>query len=172
MTRQVCPRVADCFASFVRVAHLRCASLHSFMRAFVILLLFSLAAFADTKLSNSSPGTFDTVAAMDEWAQSAFGGAIKEERTYKEHQLVVYFRSYTSGVATSEPYVFFKKDGKWICLLSTMMCRCEMTATIDGDFLILWRLDYPEGKAPSLKSPGEPIKTEYLRLNLKSLNAS
>ena len=84
------------------------------------------------------------------------------ELTYKKQKLVVYFRSYTSGVATSEPYVFVEKEGRWVRVLTGMMCRCEMEATIEGDALVLWRLDWPNKKKE---------KTEYLRFNLKTLDA-
>ena len=84
------------------------------------------------------------------------------ELTYKKQKLVVYFRCYTSGVTTSEPYVFVEKDGRWVRVLTTMMCRFGMEATIEGDALVLWRLEWPKGKKE---------KTEYLRFDLKTLNA-
>jgi len=83
------------------------------------------------------------------------------ELTYKKQKLVVYFRCYTSGVETSEPYVFVKRDGRWIRVLSAMVCRFAMEATIEGDSLVLWRLE-PHG--------GKVEKTEFLRFNLTNLD--
>ena len=84
------------------------------------------------------------------------------ELVYKKRKLVVYFRCYTSGVATSEPIVFVEKDGQWIQILSAMMCRCAMEATIGRDSLILWRLEWPKGVRQ---------KKEFLRFDLANLDA-
>jgi hypothetical protein len=138
------------------------------MRVFILLLLLSCAAYADTRTNtydsytNSSPKVFESAAEMHKWAMSTFGGAGVTELTYKKQKLVVYFRCYTSGVATSEPYVFVEKDGRWVRVLTAMMCRCEMEATIEGDALVLWRLDWPKGKKE---------KTEYLKFDLRNLDA-
>jgi len=131
------------------------------MRIFILSLFLCCAACGDT-VTNTSPTTFATAADMHKWAMSTWGGAGKTELTYKKHKLVVYFRSYTSGIATSEPFVFVERGGRWVRVLTAMMCRCEMEATIEGDALVLWRLDWPNKKKE---------KTEYLRFNLKELSS-
>ncbi len=137
------------------------------MRAFILLLLLGLTVYADTdtnrydSYTNSSPRVFESITELHKWAGSTWGGAYRTELTYGKQKLVVIFRCYTSGVATSEPYVFVEKDGRWVRVLTAMMCHCEMAATIEGDSLVLWRLDWPKGKIE---------KTEYLRFNLKNLN--
>src|SRR6266540_1466969 len=98
------------------------------MRIVILSLLLCCAACADT-LTNNPPAVFETAAAMHRWAVSTWGGAGMTELTYRKQKLVVYFRSYTSGVATSEPYVFVERDGRWMRVLTAMMCRCEMEAT-------------------------------------------
>ncbi len=100
---------------------------------------------------------------MDKWANSTFGGAIKQALTYKERKLVVYFRCYTSGVPTSEPVVFVEKGGRWIQVLSAMACPFEMEASIELDELVLWRLEWPKGKR---------TKTEFLRFRLVNLDVA
>ena len=145
------------------------------MRVFILLLLLACAAYADTSTNtyatstntydaytNSSPKFFKSAAEMHQWAMSTWGGAGSAKLTYKKQKLVVYFRSYTSGVPTSEPFVFAEKNGEWKRVLTAMCCGCEMEATIEGDSLILWRVDWPNKKK---------TKTEYLRFNLKNLDA-
>ena len=138
------------------------------MRVFIFFLFLSCAAYSGTRtniydsFTNSSPKVFESAADLHKWAMSTWGGAGMTELTYKRQKLVVYFRSYTSGIATSEPYVFVEKDGRWVRVLTGMMCRCGMEATIEGDALVLWRLDWPNKKKE---------KTEYLRFNLKTLDA-
>ena len=107
------------------------------MRVFILLLLLAGAAYADTStntyatstntcdaFTNSSPKFFKSAAEMHQWAMSTWGGAGSAELTYKKQKLVVYFRSYTSGVPTSEPFVFVEK--KW-----------RVEACSDGDVLRL-----------------------------------
>lgn len=138
------------------------------MRVFMLLLLLVCAAYADTRTNtydsytNSSLKVFESGAELHKWAMSTWGGAGMTQLTYKKQRLVVYFRSYTSGEATSEPYVFVERGGRWERVLTAAVCRCEMEATIEGDALVLWRLDWPNKKKE---------KTEYLRFNLKTLDA-
>lgn len=138
------------------------------MRVFILLLLLVGAAYADTRTNtydsytNDSPRVFESGAELHKWAMSSWGGAAMTSLTYKKQRLVVYFRSYTSGVATSEPYVFVERGGRFERVLTAAVCQCEMEATIEGDALVLWRLDWPNKKKE---------KTEYLRFNLKTLDA-
>jgi hypothetical protein len=141
----------------------------TFMRIFFILLFICCAAHAETttnrydSATNSGPSVFAVRADMAKWATSTWGGAIVKELTYKKQKLVVIFRSYTSGVPTSEPYLYVEKDGHWVRVLTAMMCRDQMEATIEGDNLILWRLKW--SKENQVK------KIEYLRFDLKNLDA-
>lgn len=138
------------------------------MRIFFILLFICCAAQAETitntydLATNSGPSVFAARADMDKWATSTWGGADVKELTYKNQKLVVIFRCYTSGVATSEPYVYVEKDGHWVRVLTAMMCRDQMGATIEGDNLILWRLKWPK--------ENQVKKMEYLRFDLKNLD--
>ncbi len=131
----------------------------------LLLLMFCTARAADTAVAANpyAPQAFESAAAMHKWAGSTLGGAKKQEFTYKERQLVVYFRCYTSGLPTSEPVAFVEKNGRWIQVLSAMMCRFEMEATVEGDALVLWRLEWPNG---------ERKKTYFLRFNLANLDAA
>jgi hypothetical protein len=134
------------------------------MRVFILSVLSCCSAFAADFLSANpyAPQAFESASAMAEWATSTWGGAKIQELTYKERKLVVYFRCYTSGVPTSEPVVFVEKNGRWIQVLRAMMGSFEMEATIEGDALVLWRLEWPEGTKK---------KTEFLRFNLENLDA-
>lgn len=100
---------------------------------------------------------------MTQWAYSTWGGASTTELTYRGRKLVVYFRSFTSGLPTSQPVVFVEEEGRWIQVLNAMMCRFTMAATIEDNELILWRLEWSEGKK---------TQTEYLRFNLSILHAA
>jgi hypothetical protein len=136
------------------------------MRILILSLLLCCAARAADTTTNANPyapHAFESAAAMHKWATSTWGGAKTQEFTYKERKLVVYFRCYTSGVATSEPVVFVEKNGRWIHVLSAMMCSFEMEASIERDALVLWRLEWPKGKRK---------KTEFLRFTLANLDAA
>jgi len=131
------------------------------LRLFILILSLCCAAHADTG-PNDNTKSFASVAELHTWANSTWTGASMTKLTYKQHKLLVCFRSYTSGVATSEPFVFLEQDGgRWVRLLTAQMCQCEMEATIKGDSLILWRLDWLNKKKQ---------KTEYLKFNLKTLD--
>ena len=132
------------------------------MRTFAVFLLMCSMAHADvpTTANPYAPQAFESEWAMQQWANSTWGGARTTELTYNGRKLVVYFRAYTSGLPTSEPVVFVEKEGRWIQVLSAMMCRSEMAATIEGDALVLWRLE------------GTKEKTEYARFNLTNLDAA
>lgn len=129
------------------------------------LLMFCTARAADPAVNSDpyAPKAFESAAAMHKWAGSTLGGSKKQEFTYKERKLVVYFRCYTSGLPTSEPVAFVEKNGRWIQVLSAMVCRFEMEASIESDALVLWRLEWPNG---------ERKKTEFLRFNLANLDAA
>lgn len=134
------------------------------MRIFILSILFCFGArAADAPDENPyAPYVFESPAAMNQWATSTWGGAKTQEFNYRKQRLVVYFRSHTSGLPTSQPVVFVEKNGRWIQVLSAMMCRFEMEATMEGDSLILWRLEWPDGKRK---------KTEFLRFSLTNLDA-
>jgi hypothetical protein len=89
------------------------------MRVLILSLFLCCAACGDA-VTNTSPTSFETAAELDKWAKSAFGGAWKKELAYKKQKLVVYFRSHTSGVSTSEPNVFVERGGRWVRLLTAM----------------------------------------------------
>ncbi len=133
----------------------------TYMRILILILLLSCVAHADTVITND-PTVFDSTAAMKKWADSAWGGYGMRELTYHNQKLVIYFRSHTSGIVTSEPFVFVERAGRWIRVLTAMTCSFEMDATIEGDALVLWRLSRDKKKE----------KTEYLRFNLANLNAA
>lgn len=94
----------------------------------------------------------------------SFGGATQKGFTYRGRSLLVVIRCHTSGVATSEPFVLVqdKKDG-WRCLFHAATSRFDMEATIDGDHLVLWRLDWTAGKKQ---------RTEFIKYDLSTLEAA
>jgi len=134
------------------------------MRAFILSILLCCAVRADVfpNFRNDHPKVFDSRADMHSWAKSTWGGTVDTELTYQKYKLVVYIRTYTSGVATSEPFVFMEKNGKWYRILTSMTCPCEMEVGIEGDTLFFWRWEWPLPQ-------GKGEKIEYMRFNLKNL---
>jgi len=135
----------------------------TYMRLFILILLLGCSAHAEVS-TNDCPLVFGSLTNLQTWAvSSAFGGGAYSELSYKQHRLVVCFRQFTSGVVTSEPSVYVQKDGNWIRILAAKMCYGDMKATIEGDALVLWRLGLSKDKKE---------KTEYLRFDLKNLDAA
>jgi hypothetical protein len=143
------------------------------MRVIILLFFCGYIAHADTvtnsydnytfdTYTNSSPKLFNSGAELEKWANSTCCGYEKTVLWYKKHELVIYFRIYTSGVISYEPFVFVEKNGRWMRVLTAMDCGFLMEATIEGDTLVIWRLDWPEGKKK---------KTEFLRFDLRNLDA-
>src|SRR5690606_31976659 len=133
-----------------------------------LLILMCCSARADIATREPS-ARFENADELDTWANSAGTGALKTELNYKKHKLLVYSRSYTSGDYSSEPHVFVERKGKWVRVLTAMMCRSAMDASIEGHALILWRIEYSKGKS-GLNSVGQATKVEYLRFDLRNLD--
>ena len=92
-----------------------------------------------------------------------FGGVTQKALAYQGRSLLCAFRCPTSGVTTSEPFVFVQRANGWHCLYHAPLLRFGMDATIDGGRLILWRLDWPNGKLQ---------RTEYWSYDLNHLDAA
>jgi hypothetical protein len=136
------------------------------MRALILAFSICCAGYGETV--TNIPSSFRTTAEMEAWAMSAWGGTTKTELTYDRRKVVIYFRSHTSGISTSEPHIFMQRDGRWMRILTTITCTFDMEATLEGDALVLWRLEGAETLEGQNK---RREKTEYLRLNLKALGA-
>lgn len=120
-----------------------------------------LAIGAEPAQPNATPLTFDSMAALHQWATtSTFGSGRTYELDYKGRKVFVAFLCHTSGLPTSEPFVFLEESGRWVRILKAAIANTEMEATIEGDALILWSLTWPAGKR---------IQTEALRFELKHL---
>ena len=127
---------------------------------FALMLLFSGVTHAEPEAV--SPAVFESEVAMEKWAYSSFGGGTEERLRYRKQRIRVYLRQHTSGVTTSEPVVFIEKaDHSWFKILHLPVFALGITATIEGDSLILWRLD----EAPKK----ETKRIELLKLDLTSL---
>ena len=110
----------------------------------------------------NEPAEFADRKALTEWARSSsFGGARIDELAAASQSLVVVFRRHTSGVPTSEVFVFAERDGKWHRLLWAATGRWEATATVEGDHLTVWGC---KGEVWACQEAGQ--RTEWLRLNV------
>lgn len=111
-------------------------------------------------------------ASLDElthWAAQSLGGASTSPMlAYRGRELVVAFRVHTSGVATSEPFVFLEEAGAWHCILHAATVDAEMEASIQRDTLILWRLDGLDGSMQRR----EVLRLSLIDLEPASLSAS
>lgn len=130
-----------------------------------IVLMLSLAC-AQAKDKDETPPPepamhFESAAALEKWVSKTWGGARKTELTYKDRKIVVYFRARTSGIRTSEPSVYAERNGSWMRVLTTVTCRCELEASLDGDALVLWRTEQTGDKKQ---------RVEYLRYDLRNLD--
>ena len=72
-------------------------------------------------------------------------------------------RCHTSGVATSEPFILVQTESGWRCLFHAATVAFEMEATIEGDRLVLWRLEWPDGKRQ---------RSEFMSYDLRTLDAA
>jgi hypothetical protein len=93
----------------------------------------------------------------------SWGGAIQKGFRYRGRNLLVVFKCHTSGVATSEPFVFVQTTDGWHCLYHHATERFEMDATVEGDRLLLWRMEWPGDKLQ---------RTEYWSYDLRHLDAA
>ena len=133
------------------------------MRIITIIFVLCYAAQGDTFTNHNIPAVFETGKDMLRWAGHSTRGAATESRlTYKKYNITVYFRCFYSGVTSSEPVAYIEKNGRWYNLVSAIECPFEMEASIKGDSLIFWRVEYLNGKT---------IKTEFLRFNLLNVDA-
>ncbi|MGA2616304.1 MAG: hypothetical protein ABSF26_01765 [Thermoguttaceae bacterium] len=109
------------------------------------------------------PAMFDSAADVIQWANRTSADSARiTELSYKGRKLLVVFRSHTLGRYSSEPFVFAEQSGKWVRLLHAATCFFHTEASIDGNWLVLWRL----------KEPGDKAKTEFLKYNLLELDAA
>ena len=107
------------------------------------------------------PEAFESEAELSHWAgSSSFGGGRALPFEYHGRRLMVVFRCHTSGIASSEPFLFLEDKGKWIRLLHAMTCYFEMEASIQDDELTLWHLEWPKGTR---------TRTAFLKYNLADL---
>ena len=90
---------------------------------------------------------------------SSFGGGLNVELVFGDHQLVVVFRCHKSGMPDSEPIIFAEIEGKWERLLCAAVSNWGATASVEGDYLVIWRT-----------SRGDR-RDEWFRLNLAAVLA-
>ena len=93
----------------------------------------------------------------------SFGGAMQKSFSYRGRDLLVVFKSYTSGNATSEPFVFVQTVNGWHCIYHHATVWTLMDATVEGDRLILWRSAWPGD---------ESRRTAFWSYDLKRLDAA
>ena len=93
----------------------------------------------------------------------SFGGETQKGFIYGGRSILVVIRRHTSGVPTSEPFVLVQRDGDWHCLFHAATSRFAMEATIEGDRLVLWRVEWPDGKLH---------RTEFMSYDLRTLDAA
>ena len=92
----------------------------------------------------------------------SWGGATQKGFTYHGRRLFVVIRCHTSGVTTSEPFILVQTESGWRCLFHATTVRFEMEASIEGDRLVLWRLEWPDGKRQ---------RSEFMSYDLRTLDA-
>ena len=73
------------------------------------------------------------------------GGSEQKGFSYRGHSLLVVFRCNASGRASSEPFVFVQTAKSWHCLFHAADLLSEMDATVEGNELVLWQLDWKGG---------------------------
>lgn len=91
------------------------------------------------------------------------GGETQKGFIYRGRSLLVVIRCHTSGVATSEPFILVQTERGWRCLFHAATVRFGMEATIEGDRLVLWRLEWLDGK---------PQRSEFMSYDLRTLDTA
>ena len=76
----------------------------------------------------------------------SWGGATQQGFRYGGRHFLVVFQCHTSGVATSEPFVFVQTTNGWHCIYHHITERFAMDATVEGHTLLLRRMEWPGGK--------------------------